>query len=61
MGKEIILCNKCNGEGVRHHSELQDYHKGEYRYWTTTCPTCEGSGRLEMEVITTFTPYKYDT
>ncbi len=57
---EISLCSICGGKGVKCNSELSDYHKGEYRYWSETCSHCEGHGRVEVTTETTITikPYK---
>lgn len=58
MSEKIIICSKCNGEGVKHCNELTDYHKGIYRHWDEVCEKCEGSGRL-LETTTVKTkPYK---
>jgi len=50
--KQIILCTKCEGEGVIHQSELTDYHNGHYDHWTETCKKCKGSGRLLKTILT---------
>jgi len=56
---EIVICSKCEGKGHLERSELQDYHKGEYRYWDELCSHCEGSGRIitKTETIETVEPY----
>lgn len=56
---EVIICKQCEGTGLVGHSELQDYHKGEYRYWNTVCGICKGTGRLKKVVTITeeITPY----
>ncbi|NMC57801.1 MAG: hypothetical protein GYA51_00175 [Candidatus Methanofastidiosa archaeon] len=43
---EIMLCKKCDGTGVFKWSELADYHKGEYDYYSETCKECNGTGRI---------------
>lgn len=55
---EIVLCGACEGKGYKIHSELVNYHKGEYEDTKEDCKTCEGSGRLWKEFVTTYSPYK---
>jgi DnaJ-class molecular chaperone len=43
---EIMLCKKCDGTGVFKWSELADYHKGEYDFYSETCKECNGTGRI---------------
>jgi DnaJ-class molecular chaperone len=57
---KIIICEKCRGTGVVHKSELEDYHRGEYREWDEICPTCHGAGRLEELTTVTIKPYVPD-
>jgi len=55
---EIIICSRCKGIGIIENSELEDYHKGEYRYWNTVCEFCNGTGRQQVETInSSITPY----
>jgi len=58
MSEKIVICNKCNGEGLIHCSELTDYHNGYYDHWTKKCDRCKGSGRLWEVIETTRTAYK---
>lgn len=58
MSKEIILCTSCNGRGSIEQKELEDYHKGEYRFWDERCETCKGSGRLIRETVVHLSPYR---
>lgn len=53
----ILLCDMCDGHGVTGQSELEDYHKGEYKYWNVVCQKCKGSGRLLQTTVTTLGPY----
>lgn len=55
--REIIVCDNCKGHGTIGQSELEDYHRGEYRYWNTVCTKCNGSGRMMQVVTTTVEPY----
>ena len=55
--KEILICEGCSGSGIVQQSELEDYHKGEYRYWNTVCTMCKGNGRLLKTTEVTIVPY----
>lgn len=57
---EILLCEKCKGEGTVSCSELADYHKGEYHYWNEVCTKCKGTGRLMKTVTTQTETVPYD-
>lgn len=52
-----VMCAACDGKGLSNHSELNDYHRGTYNDWTTTCPRCQGSGRLSIKATILVTPY----
>ena len=58
---EIVVCDKCDGTGVKDHKKLVDPHKGEYDEWNTICPNCKGSGRLEIKTIVKISPYDNPT
>jgi DnaJ-class molecular chaperone len=51
---KIILCEACNGdeETVREPTDL-----GDESYVKVTCSTCNGSGRLRVEITTITQPY----
>lgn len=55
--KEIIVCMKCNGDGVIVHEELVNYHKRDYATWTETCAKCKGSGMLCKITTVKFEPH----
>ena len=57
MQKTIVLCEKCEGSGYTHHSELTNYHKGEYDDWIDCCWACQGSGRLVKITTVKVEPY----
>lgn len=40
-----IICPLCGGSG-----ETSHYDENDYTVWTT-CPACEGSGRITGELI----------
>lgn len=44
--KRIVACSACDATGVSQHSELVDYHRGEYDSWLQLCSACGGEGRL---------------
>jgi len=56
----IVICSKCEGKGHNDKSELQDYHKGEYRHWEELCRYCKGSGRIITRTETTETVEPYN-
>ena len=58
--EEIILCERCGGTGIIEHSELTDYHKGEYEYTNFICGDCNGSGRLKKTIRTVTETVPYD-
>lgn len=47
---EIVLCPKCQGEGILKHEVMIDYHKREYDVEISECSGCDGKGRLRKEV-----------
>jgi DnaJ-class molecular chaperone len=53
MSRELILCDRCKGDGKIYWDELVDYHKGLYDYHSKECDFCEGKGRVYK--ITTIT------
>lgn len=55
---EVVLCENCEGKGFKWHSELVNYHKGEYDTTKQDCSVCAGSGRLCQETVVTFKPYQ---
>ncbi len=55
--KTVILCDSCDGKGHTYHTELTNYHKGEYEDWLETCYKCSGSGRLVQTTMVTIEPY----
>jgi len=59
ISTKISICVECEGKGTISKSELQDYHKGEYRYWDVLCGVCKGSGRQQTVITanTEITPY----
>lgn len=58
---EIILCDRCKGEGLIGCSECTSYHKGDYDNWTEKCPKCKGSGRMLVETSTQIREKPYAT
>ena len=58
MSEEIILCNKCKGEGSLVHSELVDHHRGEYNTYRVQCDRCKGTGRLVKRVTEAYSAYQ---
>ena len=56
---ELLLCNKCRGNGKRCWDELVNHHKGEYETHVETCPFCLGSGRRikKTKTIVEWIPY----
>ena len=44
---EIIVCPECKGYGKKDKSELEDYHRNEYRHWDEACKNCNGLGRIK--------------
>lgn len=59
--ERIEVCRNCQGSGITY--PVPDFHahsKGELE--PTTCPVCEGSGRItkKLNVSITITPYKED-
>ena len=57
---EMLICHVCVGTGIIENSELEDHHRGEYRYWDTVCTMCKGNGRLLKTVTTITTTEPYD-
>lgn len=55
---EIVICPSCNGRGYKTYEECVDYHKREYETIKTVCDICDGSGRLNKIVRTTFEKLK---
>jgi len=56
----ITICEQCEGKGYEDKSELEDYHKGEYRYWEILCRQCKGTGRIITKTETTEITAPYD-
>ena len=54
---KIIICDMCKGSGVTHYSELEDYHRSEYKDHDLICTNCLGQGRLEEVTTVKITPY----
>lgn len=54
----VELCVPCRGAGLKEHSELTDYHKGEYNYWDEPCKACGGSGRVKVTTRERRQPYQ---
>ena len=57
---KILICKTCKGKGTTEHSELQDYHRGEYKYWNEVCWKCKGTGRLLQTITTKIKTVPYD-
>lgn len=50
----IVICDRCKGAG-----QVEQNHGSHNSDWRTEiCTTCEGSGRLVMEVSTNYEPFK---
>lgn len=54
---EIIICGACDGNGYIEHNELEDYHRGEYRYWNEKCEQCQQSGRVMKSTVIKYEPF----
>lgn len=52
---KIKLCKKCKGSGQ---IEKPPEHINDETYSLITCPTCEGSGRLEITITKIIKPFK---
>jgi DnaJ-class molecular chaperone len=50
--KEVILCQKCKGEGSIVCDRMVDYHRREYDTWRELCRSCGGSGRSRKTTVT---------
>lgn len=47
--KEIIICNSCNGNGHKNEWIRVSGYDSELKL--STCPDCEGTGRLVKTII----------
>ena len=43
---KVIICDQCEGTGIRSWNECTDYHKGDYETYHETCKKCDGTGRI---------------
>lgn len=58
MAEEVMVCDRCKGNGKVECSELVDYHKGDYNYWWEKCIRCDGTGRLVKTTTVSYKPFK---
>lgn len=50
---KIIICEKCEGEGIVKCTELSDDNE-----WTIECSVCGGSGRMTQETWSVLNAYE---
>lgn len=55
MTMEIILCDKCNGEGTIEQSKFPERERE-----TIECPKCKGDGRMLTKTYTIEVPFNYN-
>lgn len=55
---EIIICERCKGNGTNEERELVDYHHGIYNTTHVKCTSCKGSGRLKKTTTVKIEPFE---